>query len=230
MKKICFFLVLTLISTLTFAQEKVSEKSFPYTGQELDLDMEFGDEAVIKAWDKDEIFVKVTYEINDGQLNEALKLDIDDYKDRLSIDLDLDERLLRKSKYDGCDRGGRRNTYYNGDGYGMCSEISIEVFLPKKSDLYINTVVADVDVEGMEGDIEIETVTGHIDVTWAKDSGADINMKTVTGAVYTNLDLERRRDHGLKLISSHDIRATYKSGGKEIMLETVTSDIYLRKE
>ena len=230
MRKICNLVLLLSISGLAFAQE-VMEKTIPYSGQKLDLDMDFGDEAIIKSWDKNEIYIKVTYEINEGKLNDALKLDIDDDKDRLSIDVDLDKRKLRNSKYYGCDRNrrGRNQSYYNGDGYSMCADISLEIFLPKSSDIWVNTVVADVEVEGMEGDVEIETVTGLIDVTWSKDSGADIKMKTVTGAVYTNMDFDKRSDRGLKLISSHDIRGTYKSGGKEVNLETVTSDIRLRK-
>ena len=76
---------------------------------------------------------------------------------------------------------------------------------------------------------EVETVTGHIDVAWSEDLGAEVTMKIVTGAVYTNFEFDRKSDQGLKLISSHDINAVYKSGGKEVSLENVTGDIYLRK-
>ncbi len=223
------------ISALVFAfgfaclGQEVVEKTIPYNGQELDVDFEIGEVISIKSWDKKEVYIKVTYEINDGELNEALRVDIDDYRDRVSLDIDLNDRMLKRSRYRGCgSRDGKRN-YYSGDGYDLCADVEVEVYLPKESDLWINTVVADVEVEGMKGNIEIETVTGHIDVTWDKDSGADIKMKTVTGAVYTNFDLRTKRERGLNVISSKDIRSTYMSGGKEVNLETVTSDIYLRK-
>ncbi len=230
MKRLSALLCFLVFSISALAQE-VQEKTIPYSGQELDLDMDFGDEAIIKAWDKNEIYIKITYEINEGELNDALKLDIDDYKDRLSIDVDLDKRKLRNADYNGCSRRERNRgrNYYNGDNYDVCADISIEIFLPKESDVWINTIVADVDIEGMEGDIEVETVTGHIDVTLPNNGGADVKMKTVTGVVYTNIDFDRKEDRGLRLISSHDIRGVYKAGGREVSLETVTSDIYLRK-
>ena len=222
------FLLLILFSVPSLAQVEITEKTFKYSNQELDLDMDFGDGALIKAWDKNEIYVKVSYEINGGDLNDAMDLDIDDYGDKLSIDVDLDKRKLRGARSFGCN-SAKNGTYYNGDGYNVCSDIIVEVFLPKKSDLWINTVVADVVVEGMQGDIEIETVTGKIDVSLPSDVGAEVKMKTVTGDVYTNLEFESRRRNGLKIISGHDIRGTYKSGEKEVNLETVTSDIYLRR-
>jgi hypothetical protein len=232
MKKSLILLVLFLIANTGFSQEAVSEKTFPYTGQELDLDMEFGDEVIIKAWDKNEVYIKVTYEIDDGELNDALKLDFDDYKDRVSVDLDLDMRKMRNSTSRSRNCGNDRNwngSYYSDDNYGVCAKISVEVFIPKEADLWINTIVADVEVRDMVGNIEVETVTGHIDVAWAEALGADVRMKTVTGAVYTNFEFDSKRDKGLKLISSHDIKAVYKSGGKEVSLENVTGDIYLRK-
>ena len=232
MKKTLILLALFLIGNTAFSQEAVTEKTFPYTGQELDLDMDFGDEVIIKAWDKNEVYIKVTYEIDGGELNDALKLDFDDYRDRVSVDLDMDKRKMRNSNSRSRNCGNDRNwhgSYYSNDNFGVCAKISVEVFLPKEADLWINTIVADVQIEDMIGNIEVETVIGHIDVAWSADLGADVTMKTVTGAVYTNFEFDRKRERGLKLISSHDIKAVYKSGGKEVSLENVTGDIYLRK-
>ena len=232
MKRILLLLVVVLSGNVAIAQSDIAEKTFPFTGQELDLDLDFGDEAIIKAWDKNEVYIKVTYEIGGGELNDALDLDIDDYNDRISLDLGLDKRKLRNLKSRSSNCGNERNwngSYYNNRDYGVCARISVEVFLPKAADLWINTVVADVEITDMVGNIEVETVTGQIDVAWSEELGADVSMKTVTGAVYTNFDFDRKKEKGLALISSHDIKAVYKSGGKEVSLENVTGDIYLRK-
>ena len=148
--------------------------------------------------------------------------------------MDLDKRKLKNSNSRSRTRncGDERNwngSYYNDNDFGVCAKIKVEIFAPKAADLWINTIVADVEITDMLGNIEVETVTGHIDVTWSENIGADVRMKTVTGAVYTNMEFERKRESGLKLISSHDIKAVYKTGGKEISLENVTGDIYLRK-
>lgn len=232
MKRLIVLVVIVIVSNVAFGQSEIKETTFPFTGQELDLDLDFGDEAVIKAWDKNEVYIKVTYEIDGGELNDALNLDIDDYKDRISLDLDLDKRKLRSNNSRSRDCGNERSwngSYSNNDNYGVCSEIKVEIFAPKTADIWINTVVANVEITDMVGNIEVETVTGHIDVTWSKDLGADVSLKTVTGAVFTNLEFERKKKSGLTLISSHDIKAVYKSGGKEVLLENVTGNIYLRK-
>ena len=217
-----------LIAISAFGQAEVVEKTYPYTGQELDVDLEFGTELTINAWAKNEILVKITYEVNEGENNEAVVLDLDDYTDRLSVDIELDERKMRDAR-ECCCEGDGKHYWSRGRGNQVCAEVKVEVWLPPQSDLYLETIIADVEIKGMYGDVEVETVTGDIDLTWDEDKGARVEMKTTTGDVYTNLKMDRKRDRGLSVISSHNLTGTIKGGDKEIMLKTVTSNIYLRK-
>lgn len=222
-----FFLV--LCAQLTFAQAEIIEKSFPYNGQKLDLDLNFGSDVIIKAWDKNEISVKITYEINEGKDNSLMDWKIDDNSNKLNVDIEVNTKKLEKM--DNCCCSKKGNIYWNSDrkSNNVCVDIKVEIFMPSKADMKIKTVVADVAVEGIVGDLNLETVTGEINLLWPQDSGAEVDISTTTGAIYTNADLVTLKKGGLPQISSHSIEGTYKNGGYDLRLKTVTSDIYFRK-
>ena len=227
MKKVWILLVLCC-ATLAMAQEKVVEKSFAFKGQELDIDVDLGTEIAIKSWDRDEIAVKITYIVNDGENNDAVRVDLDDYKDRLSIDVEVNEREMREADYCCCDRGQGMIWKKNGRR-GSCVEMLVEVSSPASADVRVKSVISNVVIKGMKGNVEVETVTGGIELNWDVNTGAEVTLNTTTGDLYTNIDMDRKKDRGLKVISSHKVRGRLKNGEKEIFLKTVTSDIYFRK-
>ena len=104
--KAIFFVLSVIASQSLFAQAEVMEKTYPFTNQYLDIDLDLGTDLVVKAWSKNEIYVKVTYEVNGGDDNEALRIDIDDYNDRLSLDIDLEKHKLSES--DDCCCSGKK--------------------------------------------------------------------------------------------------------------------------
>jgi hypothetical protein len=227
--KALFVFFLGLCAQLTFAQAEIIEKSFPFNGQKLDLDLNFGSDVIIKAWDKNEISVKITYEINEGKDNALMNWAIDDKTDRLNVDIEINTKKLEKMGNCCCSKKG--NTYWSSDrnGNSVCADIKVEIFMPSKADMKIKTIIADVNVEGIVGDFDLETVTGKINLLWPEDSGAEVDISTTTGAIYTNADLITRKKGDLPKISSHNIEAAYKNGGYDLRLKTVTSDIYFRK-
>lgn len=227
--RVLFFLISMIATQSLFAQADVVEKTYPFTDQHLDIDIDLGTELIVKAWAKNEIYVKITYEVNGGEDNEALRIDIDDYNDRLSLDLDLDKHKLSDSD-DCCCRDGQQTRWENGrKGRGTCIDVKVEIMVPSTASIAVETITSDVTISGMISDIEVETVTGVIDLSWEANTGAEINLKTVTGDLYTNMKFDTKRDKGLPSISGRKVKGTYKNGEKEVQLETVTGSIYFRK-
>lgn len=227
--KVLFTLITCLFAQLAFAQVETIEKSYAYTGQKLDIDLNFGTEVILKSWDKNEISVKITYEINEGKDNEVMDWKVNDRNGELIVEIELDSKKLEK--LGDCCCNSKNGNYWSGRGSKgdrVCVDIKVEVMMPGKSDVKIKTIVADVAVEGFSGNLDLETVTGQINLLWAKGAGAEVNIETVNGGIYTNMDLEMEKEKGLPKISSHKLNATYKSGGKSLNLKTVTSDIYLK--
>lgn len=227
--KTIFFIISCIAAQSLFAQAEVIEKTYPYTNQLLDIDLDLGTDLVVKAWSKKEIYIKITYEVNGGKDNDALRIDMDDYNDRLSLDLDLQKHKLSDSD-DCCCRDGQQTRWENGRrGRSTCMDVKVEVMIPRSADINIETITSNVTISGMMSDIDVETVTGVIDVTWEDNAGAEINLKTVTGDLYTNMKFNTKKDKGLPSISGRNLKGTFKGGEKEVQLETVTGAIYLRK-
>ncbi|OEK00365.1 hypothetical protein BFP97_02035 [Roseivirga sp. 4D4] len=228
MEKLSFIIVSMLITHMTFAQQEVFEKSIDFKDQRIDLQADFASQVSISNWDKREVKVKITYELNGGELNEAVEIDLREQEHRIRLKLDIDERMMRNADVRDCEKEDAM-TWGSRNGPRVCADIFVEVFLPKGTDLVMESVIADILVNGEFKDLDIKTVTGDIDLTWPEKHGADIQLKTVNGSIYTNFDFKATRDKGLPIISSHDLETIYKDGGRYMKLETVTSDIYLRK-
>lgn len=227
MRKILILLTLVLGHS-AMAQLEVVEKTYAFKGQELDIDVGLGSKIKVNSWAKNEIAVKISYAVNGGKSNEAVEVDLDDYSDRLAIDVNVSERKMLREENCCCEEGKSLVWDRRGRSKG-CIEMVVEISAPASADVRVKSVISDVFIEGMTGNVEVETVTGIIDLSWDKKNGAAVNMKTTTGDVYTNIDFDRKKERGLSLISSHEVNGTLNNGGKEIFLKTVTNDIYFRK-
>ncbi|MFY0593084.1 hypothetical protein [Roseivirga sp.] len=221
-------LLLMIVSAQCFSQTEIYEKSVALEGRRISIDADMASTINVSTWNKKQVQVKVTYEVNEGDLNEAVEVVLDEQNSRLRLKVDVDEKLIRNAQVSDCER--ENATYWGSrNGRKVCAIISIEVFVPEKTELDIETVLADVMMEGAFEELDIKTVTGDIDVTWPEQQGTEIDLKTATGSIFTDFQFNRKMDKGLPAISSRKIATTYKGGEGYLKLESVTSDIYLRK-
>lgn len=77
----------------------------------------------------------------------------------------------------------------------------------------------------------ISLVSGYIDVTIPAATNADMYLSSISGEIYTNLDLNLKSDLDdmKRLGGGRKIESTLNDGGVEIGLKTVSGDIYLRR-
>lgn len=78
----------------------------------------------------------------------------------------------------------------------------------------------------------ISTVSGIIDVTLPASTKADFNLKTVTGEVYTDFDMNlptTNREGLARIGGNNKLGGKTNGGGVEISLYSVSNDIYIRK-
>lgn len=223
-------LLLVLISGSAYSQSEVYEKTVPLSGKRVVIDAELVDQIKVSNWDQNEVGVKITYAVNDGELNDAVEISLDESSGRIRLEVELDERKIESSEYEGCDDKHSMNWGKNGRRNSVCLDILVEVKLPQNADLDVESVIGDLLIDGSYKELHAKTVTGDINLTWPENEGADVEIKTVNGAIYTNHDFESKNKHeGLPLISAHEVQASLGKGGKYITLETVTSDIYFKK-
>ncbi|RNI23742.1 hypothetical protein EFB08_18930 [Rufibacter latericius] len=80
----------------------------------------------------------------------------------------------------------------------------------------------------------ISTVSGDIDITLPAKDKANFKLKSMQGEIYTDFDIEMNRKKGndeeLALLGGGgDIAGKVNGGGVEMSIQTITSDIFIRK-
>jgi len=76
--------------------------------------------------------------------------------------------------------------------------------------------------------LSIASISGEIDITMPAKAGVTVEMKTMSGSIYTDFDFPAD-DKGLKKISAGSIKAALNGGGPELKITNISGSIYLRK-
>ncbi len=77
----------------------------------------------------------------------------------------------------------------------------------------------------------ISLVSGYIDVTMPASTKANLHLSSVSGEIYTNMDiaLKGNKEDMMRLGGGRKIEGALNGGGVEMQLKSVSGDIYLRK-
>lgn len=77
----------------------------------------------------------------------------------------------------------------------------------------------------------VSLVSGEIDVTLPTNAKATLSMKSVTGEIYSDLDLNLKggKDGLPKVGGGHNITGNLNGGGITVQLNTVSGNLYVRK-
>ncbi|MEQ8626396.1 hypothetical protein [Ekhidna sp.] len=213
-------IVLCLATFGLSAQPKKVTESVAVTVQQiLDLEFAFADDIVFETWDKNEVMVEVMVEINDGKDNDIFTLSSNTSSSTIYIEMDEDMwKKLSKEK-----DGKWNNCSYT-------STINYKVYLPTTLDVRANTISGDYEFEYFGSEMKLKTISGAIDVTIPASQGMDFKAKTISGEIYSNIEIEYPYGkEGLRQIVGQDVRGRVSSGGVESNFETISGNIYLRK-
>lgn len=215
-------LLLTLCSIVTiygWAQPTTVSESVTLTGQErLDLEFTFADAITFQTWDKKEVLVEVSVEINDGEDNDIFTLS--SKKTGSTIYIEMDKEMWKKIEKDN--RNWKNCSY--------STTLNYAVYLPKGLTVEANTISGDYEFEYFDQPMRLKTISGAIDITVPKSLGMDFMAKTISGEVYSDIDISYPEGKdGLRQIVGQDFKGRIHNGGELSNLETISGNIYLRK-
>lgn len=231
MKNTLLLLFIFLVATPLFAQ-KIITKTLPLAAdQAVHLNLKFGDNIQVRYWDKSDVSVRIAATINNGKLDDALRVETASNAQAVSVTTDFDQELMKQGKSEDCP-GSRSNwqTNKNGVSYSVCSTINYEIFLPRKAALRIETINGNIDIQGAASPVWAKSISGFVDLSWAGTKGATVAMKTITGEVYSDLAIDFKNKREKHPIVGYLLEGTVLSGGPEVRLESISNDIFLRKE
>jgi hypothetical protein len=208
--------------------QKIISKTFPYAkGQLVNLDLKFGQNIKLKGWDKNEVSIKISVDINDNKLNEAFLADFNTSASQIYVNADIDEKMLKNAKCEDCPDSNNVSMWNN---KRVCTKIQYEVYLPRKAELKVKTISADIEIADFEGPLEAKNISGFIDVAVPANQKADVLMKSITGECFSDLELAMNNEPRNSGPVGVKIEAKINGGGSRMELETISSNIYLRRK
>ncbi len=209
-------LVITLIVFQGFGQTKL-EDSAPVNGQEkLRVKFDFADEIKLQTWDRNEVKVEASVSINDGEDDDMFQIE-KSVRDN-SILFEMDE-LNWKDRT----RRSKKNCWQ--------SDIFITIYFPESMEIDAESISAGYVLDYYGKPLRFKTISGDIDLNVSERYGMDFKVKTISGEVYTDLKIEYPYGKkGLRQIVGTNVEGQIKGGGAFSDFETISGNIYLRKQ
>ncbi|MBC7919719.1 MAG: hypothetical protein H7Z75_01375, partial [Ferruginibacter sp.] len=146
---------------------------------------------------------------------------------KISVKTDFDQALIRQGKREDCP--GSHQSYSNGDGHYVCSKINYEVSLPRQADLRVETINGNIFIREAAGPVYAKSISGFLDVSWPDGKGANVALKSITGELYSDLDIDFGNQQAKNPIVGYLLKGTFNGGGPDVRLESISNNIYLRK-
>jgi DUF4097 and DUF4098 domain-containing protein YvlB len=213
MKHLTGLLILCMCSCFTEAQQIIEKNLAFLPGKSIQMNIQIADSIRIITWNKNEVYAKASVNINDNKDNDAYVTTFDDAANTIDINAKFQDQKKTRSK-DSCNCCN-----YN-------SKIYWDVYIPEQSSFAVETIDGNIIIEGNTKDIKAHTISGFIDMRFASSRKADLKMSTISGTIYTDLSI----NENAKARSGNSVVASYNGGGEAVQLETISGDIFLRKE
>ena len=109
-------------------------------------------------------------------------------------------------------------------------DLYFEVRIPKNNKLEIETISGDIEIKDIHARMDINTISGFIDLSLPANYDADLELSTITGGMYSNFEFNNEKSKGYHHYGKSDISKRLNNGGTRIFLETISGDIFIRKD
>ena len=197
------------------AQTKYSKEIPVSTQMKLNLDFQFADEIQLEVWEEDHILVEVDVRINEGEDDAIFELNASSTADAISLN-------MNREKWEDYARTAKRKCWN--------TEINYHVYLPRSLEIQAETINGNYTLAYYGRPSRLKTISGDIVLTVTEQSDLDFLVKTISGEVYSNLEITYPDGkEGLQQVVGTNVKARVGSGGSVMIMESISGNIYLRK-
>ncbi len=169
------------IMVSAFPQADYEKEFVTAKGKKLDIDLKTGGGIAIAGWDKEAVSVRGLREGRDG-----------------------DEAVLEMEETSS---GVALRSHYAGSRHNRSGGINLEIKVPRRYDVHLETMGGAVSIENVEGRMDGRTMGGSLDLSGLK---GNLDLLTMGGAV---------------TLKNSDVDGSVKTMGGEVLMEDVTGDV-----
>ena len=214
MRNITAIIFFCMLGCFTSAQQIVEKHMNYASGKKVELNIQIADSIRVITWNKNEVYVKASININDNKDNDIYLTSFGESGNRLDITAKFDEDKSKRNWNDSC--------------HCCCnyrSKIYWDVYIPENAAFTVETIDGNIIIDGKTDEIKAHTISGFIDLVFSPNRKADLKMSTISGTIYTNLAIGKPG----KNRGGNEVSSEVNGGGKRVDLETISGDIFLRK-
>jgi hypothetical protein len=242
MKRFFLFIGLLLTFNNLAAQKKITKNALSSNIEDVYLHLKFAQNIVVKNWNKKEISVEATVNINDNKHNDKFSFKADKDGSTYTIKSDYGDFFNRNRRGLTINHSNEKDC----NSYNYCNHnnvvVNYVVYVPEKMELEIKSISGSVEANNYVGRLNLNLISGNITVKkHSKDmhlktisgdidifiSDAKFEAKTLSGGIFSDLDIDfekkRKNHYGSKIV------ATINKGTAYLKLNTISGDIFLRK-
>lgn len=222
------------------AQKLVTEDRSSNGIKDVYVHAKFADNIEVKNWNKNQISVQASVNINDNKHNDYFSLKGSQIGDSYTV----------KSDY-GTFFKEHRNYYSKKSKDGDCNchnennmVINYVIYVPRNMELKVKSISGSVVADAYVGPLKLDLISGDITIKkhsknmFLKTISGDIDVvvsdarfeaKTLSGGVYSDLDIDFTENKKNKYSGQQKIQGKIRNGTASLELKTISGDIFLRK-
>lgn len=225
-------LCVAILSGCTGNAQTPATNTWPMpAGKKAVLKLPYARNITVKAWTKAELQFNTTIQTTKEETKKIHTVDIQDDNAQLSITTDFRKDINWKNVSccwcDQCDTLLQPGVVLSGKEQCLCFRVDYEIMLPSGAAISLETISGDIEIKGLNGAVRAKTISGFVDLDRKASAAANLDFRSVTGEIYTDFDIkldEKSTSYSKK------VRTGLNGGGSDVVAETVSGDIFFRKQ
>jgi hypothetical protein len=197
---------LWMIVSPVMAQKHIEKTISVHEKQFVEVNVEIADSISIETWNRPEIQIIASVNINDNADNDAYEISFNEGEREVII------------------KAGIKKDYFHVSNYckGL---ITWKIIIPENKPFHVETINGNITIKGKTAKINAKSISGFIDLELPSDCKASLEMKTLMGKIYSDLELGNQTSD---YHSPESVSTDFNGGGIPVTLETITGDIFCR--
>jgi len=192
--------------------------------KKVSMNLKFARDIKVTVGSGNEVQLKTYVKATNEEIAKYHIIEVQTAGDQLSIDTDYQFPKDDNRKRNQC--WSCNNENWNGREC-LCLETRYEVVVPAGAAVSLETISGDIEIKGLPNEIYAKSISGFVDLALQSNAKADLSFKSVTGEIYSDFDVKL---DGKSTSYSKRLTAPLNGGGARVALETISGDIFFRKQ